>query len=676
MNQPIYTFSLSHHASQSDRSPVKAINLNDDIAGAGIYVGGDNGNAELDWAETWIYTATYTPLPEDISPLLNTVIATALTQNNKPLLISATHSTNLIYQPVLQFVLDGANISPVNQLTGYTFTLQHHPQNSDNSPINTLVVTDTLGTQINLISNGDGDDLLEAGENWIYTAQYLIQPANATPLGNTGFASGYNSNGDLVQAIDSHTTTISYESTLNLLLDALSVGQVGDEITYYIRVLNAGLIANPLPFQNLNVTSTPAQSITYIAGDKNTNNLLDKGEIWVYTMQATIALTDAMAIRTDVTVLAEEQGTGQTVHATATHTLQIDYQPALNITQTGPEVGVAGNQMWFNFSITNDITKGDGSPIRNLVLTDTTGYVPTRIRTLNDNGNDVLDGGEIWVYETFYIVPPNQTNPYLNIGVASGFDKNDDLIQNTAIHTVIIGQESGLTLEITGPETGLVGDNVVLTYTVSNTTSNGAYSAVKNIYFDEVTAAKLNPVTGDINNDQILGIGEVWVYTASHIISLNNTDPLIENASILGNDSSNNIIGSTALHYIDIDYRPALGISILNQLRNEGVGAKILQVSIINDPVTGDGSAMTELYVQDTFLGELTLIEGDNGNNLLEVGEIWLYESRDLQIDVSQVSTLTVTARDLDSEPVQASIQYDLSGAPTTYKLFLPILMR
>jgi uncharacterized repeat protein (TIGR01451 family) len=53
------------------------VDVEDDYAGTGSYVSGDDGDGWLDLTEAWVYTASYTIQPDDPDPLINTVTVTA-----------------------------------------------------------------------------------------------------------------------------------------------------------------------------------------------------------------------------------------------------------------------------------------------------------------------------------------------------------------------------------------------------------------------------------------------------------------------------------------------------------------------------------------------------------------------------------------------------------------------
>ena len=51
-----------------------------------------------------------------------------------------------------------------------------------------MSVTDSLAGPATLVSGDDGDNILEAGETWTYTATHTVQPGDPDPLANTATA--------------------------------------------------------------------------------------------------------------------------------------------------------------------------------------------------------------------------------------------------------------------------------------------------------------------------------------------------------------------------------------------------------------------------------------------------------------------------------------------------------
>ena len=198
------------HAPTSDLSAVTIVTVNDDVAGAGAYVSGDtNGNLLLDGDESWIYSAVYTVTSADPDPLVNTVTVTSTDPDGDPVPDATdNHSTDVEHLPVITVDKTG----PASALVGDTVTFNFavsHDSSSDGSPVSNLTVADDFAGPATYVSGDDGDDVLELGETWLFTASYTTTAADPDPLVNTGTATGDDPDGDPV----SDTTPIRQTSS-------------------------------------------------------------------------------------------------------------------------------------------------------------------------------------------------------------------------------------------------------------------------------------------------------------------------------------------------------------------------------------------------------------------------------------------------------------------------------
>jgi len=113
---------------------------------------------------------------------------------------------------VVNIVKDGPASANVGETVVYTFTVTNDAVNGDGSPVSSVTVTDTIAGVATYVSGDDGDDLLEVGETWVYTASYTIQPTDPDPLVNTGTVEGKDRDGATVSDTDTHSTEIGQPS--------------------------------------------------------------------------------------------------------------------------------------------------------------------------------------------------------------------------------------------------------------------------------------------------------------------------------------------------------------------------------------------------------------------------------------------------------------------------------
>jgi len=214
----VFTFTVSHDTVLGDRSPITNVSVTDDRAGSATYVSGDDGDDELEWGESWIYTASYTIQPTDDNPLVNTGTVQGKDQEGDNVTATASHTTTLNgFAPALNIFKEGPTTAKVGDTVVFTFTVTNVAftptfinanANGDGSPIGNVTVTDDFAGVASYIRGDDGDGLLKIGEVWVYTASYTIQATDPNPLVNTGMARGEDRDGDPVSDTDTHSTTI------------------------------------------------------------------------------------------------------------------------------------------------------------------------------------------------------------------------------------------------------------------------------------------------------------------------------------------------------------------------------------------------------------------------------------------------------------------------------------
>jgi hypothetical protein len=116
------------------------------------------------------------------------------------------------YTPALAIVKEGPSTANVGDTVVLTFTVTNDNVHGDGSPISHISVSDDLAGTATFVSGDDGDDFLQVGETWVYTAGYTIQATDPDPLVNTATVTGEDADGeDVPDATDGHSTAIAAE---------------------------------------------------------------------------------------------------------------------------------------------------------------------------------------------------------------------------------------------------------------------------------------------------------------------------------------------------------------------------------------------------------------------------------------------------------------------------------
>ncbi len=198
-----------------------------------------------------------------------------------------------------------------------------------------------------------------------------------------------------------------------------------------------------------------------------------------------------------------------------------------------------------------------------------------------------------------------------------------------------------------------VGDVINYTIEVRNT-GNTSLTGVTVI--DELLDNELY-VSGDINGNEKLDVGEIWIYKGSYIVTeadiengsiintatadSNETEPVDDSVTVNGKEPETEVpeYGIGIRKTADVKVYEAVGdvVNYTIEVRNTG-----------NTPLTG-------VKVSDELLDNEEFVSGDtNENGKLDVGEIWIYKGSYIvtEADVEEGSITNIaTADSNETEP-------------------------
>jgi hypothetical protein len=344
-----------------------------------------------------------------------------------------THSIDIEFNPVLDIVKDGPHTANVSDTVVYTFTVKH-ADTSDGSPVSDVTVSDDIAGPGNYVrGDTNTNHELDAGENWVYTATYTIQPTDSDPLTNTATVEGEGRDGNTVTAKDTHITRIRPPSALQIVKDGPATAKVGDIVVYTFTVSHADLCSGS-PVSGVTVSDNVAGLASYVSGDTNSNSKLDACETWIYTAPYIIQPTDFDPLTNTATAEGEDQY-GTPVTATDTHSIDIEFNPVLDIVKDGPTKAKQGDTVIFTFTITNDDVHGDRSPVGNISVSDSLVGPITKSPVISGDTDSLLEMDEVWVYTASYIVPSSTSSPIVSTATVRGLDRDYDSIVATDAHS-------------------------------------------------------------------------------------------------------------------------------------------------------------------------------------------------------------------------------------------------
>ena len=473
-------------------------------------------------------------------PLTDGVVianAASVTGAEAPNPITGDVANTVTATPQVAVTKTGPAAANVNDTVVYTFTVTNQ---GDTLLHNIIVVDDQAGQATTFTGDTNGNDQLDLTESWVYALPYPIAPTTPDLLVNTVTVTATDSAGTKVTATGTHTTNIQFSPALTLTKTGPASANVGDTVVYTFTVSHeAGSDGSPV--SDVVLADPQVSAITLTGGDDG-DDRLEWGETWVFTTGYTIQPDDPNPLVNTGTVTGQDPE-GDEVSATGSHSIALEYAPALNISKSGPASASVGEEVTYLFFVANDTLNGDGSPISSVSVTDDVAGPASLIM-----GDGIsLEGGETWLYSVSYIIQGTEPNPLVNTGTVTGTDRDGDEITATDTHTTSLGSPTPvLRIVKDGPASAIVGDTVVYTFTVSHDPA-GDNSPVNTVTVTDDVAGPATPVSSG-DGDDLLEAGETWVYTAGHTILPTDPNPLVNTASVAGKNSDGDDISATDTH--------------------------------------------------------------------------------------------------------------------------------
>jgi Ca2+-binding RTX toxin-like protein len=584
------------------------------------YVSGDDGNGLLDPGETWLYTSAgvagapttvVAGLYSDVSSVVATPVATPaqapVTSTDPtyvtgvPVGVGVAKAVNAA-SPLAPSVVEDANdpTSPYAVLTGspvvftylVTTTLQSGPARA------AIVLTDDNGTAATaddfhpayVSGDNNGNGVLDKNETWLYasTTRTALAGTQCNQVALVTTVSGKTYAAQDVACYQGITPKVTIKKATNAVdpfhptLDEegdTTAHQLylapGTPILWTYRVMTSGDVAvrvsgivddfgtpnNPTD----DFAPTPVLVAGFNIGDTNHDNLLEPGEVWLFTCDGvrTYAVRPGQ-FKSHATVTAVEPRTGTQVSSTdaSDHfgaAVRLLVTKAVNAADPrhptayedanyapGPILPVGSTVTW-TYLVTNvgstslDVTGlTDDGGCGPTPASGCTGFDVTDLVDGDTNGNGMLDPGETWLYRATGTVAPGQyTNVVIACATTSGVPTPADVTATDVANSFGTVADPGIsvTKRLGGriartPATQVllaVGTTAAYTYEVtatkpladvSVTDDNGTPGdASDDTHPASVLAGDGLHNVGDTNADGILDPGETWLYSGSRVVT-------------------------------------------------------------------------------------------------------------------------------------------------------------
>ncbi|NLL29081.1 MAG: DUF11 domain-containing protein [Bacteroidales bacterium] len=567
-NQIVYTIVITN----TGNVDINNVNVVDSmLTAAGIELGAPVENVTTDSVlnigETWTYTINYPITQEDINagqvynkasvsgedtsgnivPTASDDVITPLTQN-AAYTISKTADATGVQTP-----------AQIGDQIVYTIIIT----NTGNLNIRNIIVTDpmlatagiALGTPEESVTK---DSILNVGETWTYIINYPITQAdiNAGQVYNKVSVSGKSQLGNIMPtASDDVTTPLTQNANYTISKTADDSGvrnpaKVGDQIIYTIVITNTGNV----DISNVVVTDPmlTAAGIELGAPVENvaTDNILNAGETWTYTVNYPITQEDIDAghvynkayvygkdpsgnimptISNDVTTTLAQKAT-YTISKTA------DASSLQNPAQVG-------DQIIYTIVITNT----GNVDISNINVTDsmlTAAGIALGAPVENGTIDNVLNTSETWTYTVNYPITQEDIDaghvynkasvsgedPSGNIVPSVSDDVTTTLTQNAALSITKVGSYNAgiITYTFTVTNTGNVDlTNVNVTDDLAGLSAiSPSYVATLEIGSSAIFTAKYTVTQADINAGGVWNIAIASAKDPSNrVVTETSTDP-------------------------------------------------------------------------------------------------------------------------------------------------------
>jgi von Willebrand factor type A domain len=552
---------------------------------------------------------------------------------------------------------------------GSTVTWRYVVTNTGSEPLANVTVIDDQGVTLNF-QGGDlnGNGLLDVNEIWLYVGSALAVPGQ---YANRAIASGEGTSETVTDEDPSHyfglDLQVDIEKATNGEDADIAPGPIlarGAAVNWTYRVRNTG----NYPLDNWQVVDDEQ-------GDINCPRVVLQPGAEVLCAEAALALEGQYRNVATVTAVSPAGGPAATDSDPSHYFGSV---PALNLEKaTNGEDADAPTGPFIE----------QGSPVNWTYVATNAGNIALRLLGVVDSRlapadvvcpDDLLDPNEsVTCTASGVAVPGQYSNLGLALAVPSGNDPNDltglvgDLDQSH-----YYGASPGIGIEkftngidADTPDTATrvaIGDFVDWGYVVFNTGN----APLNNITVTDDQGVTPIYVDGDTNNNNLLDIGEQWLFEAQGVataglyanvgtatgsdqlgVTVSNTDP----SHYFGFENAIQVEKST--NGDDADLAPGTNLAVGDAVTWEYV-------------VTNTGAsatALVRLQLEDDQLGFIVGPDsGDNNNNNeLDPGETWIYTATGTAVAGQYANIATVSAVDPNGEELEDTDPSHYFGGPS-----------
>ncbi len=284
---------------------------------------------------------------------------------------------------------------------------------------------------------------------------------------------------------------------------------------------------------------------------------------------------------------------------------------------TQPPIAHVGDIITYTYYVRNT---GD-LPLNNIsVSNDITGNAIYQSGDVNIN--TVLDRNEIWVFTSTYMVRAGDPSLLIATTTVSALTFTSVTVIDTEIVTTSIEpdeSDTGIVItKIADPLAVHEDDDITYTYYVLNTGN----MSLMNVLVTDDRLGSIPFASGDDNENSLLDIDEIWVFTAIHAASGEDPDLLVNIAEASGMDALEQTIADSDTANVSI-IRPGIALVKTADPLEVPEGDDITYTYTVTN--TGN-TPLAGVSVTDDRLGSIPFTSGDdNENSLLDTDETWVF---------------------------------------------------
>ena len=374
-------------------------------------------------------------------------------------------------------------------------------------------------------------------------------------------------------------TNVSYTSGMQVTKTASAAfAAVGQDVTYTYTVQNTGTIGiNSLTLVDDKLGTLVPVTRTIMPGATTTA-----------TSTYTIKESDLPGpLNNTVTVSGVEDRTNKPVSATASATVALTYNAALNLTKVpSSTTAKVGDTVTYRFTVTNT----GNVTIKGLNLTD------DKLGTIKTDKTELAPGAVASASATHVVLESDLPGPLTNLATIQGTDSQNQPVTASSTASIALTYTSGLAVtKKASSNTAKIGDVVAYQFSVTN---NGTVTINGLALNDD----KLGVITLDQNS---LVPGATATGSATHtIVETDLPGPLTNVATATGTDSQGAAVAGQAAATVQLTYTATLQVTKTPSATTANVGETITyQFQVKN---TGSVT-INSLTLVDDKLGEVTL---------------------------------------------------------------------